>query len=153
MSSDIIITVYKNSNKVNDDYPSPQGDFSLVAPASLDPGLNLVMCVIHHLQPPCGKVPNPSSGCVERLSGWMFLHRRLWIGAVLVNGGPSRSIGEAEKGRLSWWSYLACIPLLPRIVTCQSCLCESYVGGKTDSWGQTHNYRVGVPTYLKLPTS
>lgn len=54
--------VYKNSNKVNDDYlPHPlQGDFSLEASASLDLGLNLDMCMVYHLQQHCGEFQVPA---------------------------------------------------------------------------------------------
>lgn len=90
--------VYTNSNKVNDGCAPLPPRASPVPLAPLDLGLNLVMCRVHHLQPPCGEVPSPSSDCVQGSAAHTTC--KDWVGVILVSASPSGSICITEKGKL-----------------------------------------------------
>lgn len=103
--------VYKNTNKVNDYPPHPlRGDFSLDSPSSLDLGLNLVLHVVYHLQPPCSEVTSPISDGMEGFAVWT-------LPAEILDKSSS---GKCQSPGSSWVAEkreLFCIPLSPWIVT------------------------------------
>lgn len=138
--------VYKNSNKVNDNYlPHPlQGDFSLEASASLDLGLNLDMCMVYHLQQHCGEFQVPAQTVWKALQCGLYL-QKFWIKAILINASSTGSIWMAEKRKLSRQSYFAFLSHLGLShddLVCVECKCKAR---QTERF-QLRIFELSIPT-------